>query len=244
VKDFLNEFQDSDIVAVNWLNFDDMGKIDRDRRIPVNKFFTHPANKWNEFFHYKQFLRPGFRNIEIHQHNVVFLENGISDNGIGFNFRNPSEKERIPVRRNVKHKELPLDEYLTYHFENDAFIKHVLTKTITEYIEEKAFNGKPTGVDDRSNGQSFGYFFDVNERTKEKEQVIQKFLDERNKKLKPVFLLHPTLPKIKKYSEGKFDIVITSDESYRTYFNRPSRILIMSLKDASEKFKNKLKILN
>ena len=73
--------------------------------------------------------------------------------------------------------------------------------------------------------------------------IIKKFIEDRNKKLKFTFLLNPNLSKIMKYSDGPYDIVITSDEQYRTYFNRPSRILIMSLEEASNKFKQ-LKIIS
>ena len=221
LQEMLEEFSENDILAINWLNFDDMNVIERDERIPVNKFFTKPAKKWNDFFHYKQFIKTGIKNIEIHQHNIVLLNNSLH-----------------LVRTNIVHEIIPMNDFLTKQFHSEAFVKHVLTKTLSEYIKEKAFNGKPTGVNDKSEEESFGYFFDVNEKTPAKIKYVKKFIEERNKLLKPVFLLKPTISKIKKYSEGKYDIAITSDEQYKKYFNRPARILIMTLEDASHKFKN------
>lgn len=221
LQDMLYEFNENDLLAINWLNYDDMDVIHRDKSIPVNKFFTRVAKKWNDFYHYKQFIRTGLKNIDIHQH-FTLLKNSF----------------QTLKRTNIVHENVAIDEYLTYNFHSEAFIKHVLTKTLDEYIDEKAFNGKPTGRDDRTSESSFGYFFDVNTRTHAKEQRIKQFLEDRQKKLKVRYLLNPTLNLIKKYSEGKYDIVITSDESYKTYFNRPARILIMSLNEASKKYKN------
>lgn len=224
VKEMLHEFDENDLLAIEWLNYDDMGVIKRNERITVNKFFTRPAKKWNEFFHYKQFIRSGFNDIDIHQHSVIV--------------RNPSNV----VRTNVVHERIGVEDYISKTFHDDAFIKHVLTKTLTEYIEEKAFNGKPTGVDDRTNGESFGYFFDVNDKTPQKVAVIQKFLSDRRKRLNVRFLMNPTFATVRRYSSDQYSIVITSDEKFRNFLNRPSRILIMSITDASHKFPN-LKIV-
>lgn len=225
LQEMLYEFQDNDLLAINWLNYDDMNVIHRDERVPVNKFFTRVAKKWNEFYHYKQFIRTGLENIDIHQH-FTLVKNSQS-----------------LKRTNIVHEDIAIDEYLTYKFHSEAFIKHVLTKTLDEYIEEKAFNGKPTGKDDRTNESSFGYFFDVNERTAAKENRIKQFLEDREKNLKVRYLLNPSISLIRRYSINKNEIVITSNEYYKTFFNRPSRILIMSLNEASKKFKN-LKIIN
>ena len=225
LQDMLYEFHDNDLLAINWLNYDDMGVIHRDETIPVNKFFTRVAKKWNEFFHYKQFIKNGLENIDIHQHFTLT--------------KNPYQSLK---RTNIIHEDIPLEDYLTYSFHSEAFIKHILTKTLDEFIEEKAFNGKPTGVDDRTNEISFGYFFDVNERTISKEKRIKEFLENRSKRLKITYLLNPSLNLIRRYSKDKYSIVITSNSYYKTFFNRPSRILIMSLNDASKKYKN-LKII-
>lgn len=225
LQEMLYEFNENDLLAINWLNYDDMDIIHRDERIPVNKFFTRIAKRWNDFYHYKQFIRCGLENIEIHQHFTLSLD---SSNNL--------------KRTNIVHEDIPIDEYLTYHFHSEAFIKHVLTKTLDEYIKEKAFNGKPTGRDDRTGESTFGYFFDVNNRTPAKEKRIKEFLEDREKRLKVTYLLNPSLNNIKKYSEGKYDIVITSNEYYKTFFNRPSRILIMNIKDASKRYP-KMKII-
>lgn len=221
LEEMLEEFPDNDLLAINWLNYDDMGVIERDESIPVMKFFTHVADKWNDFFHYKQFIRSGIDGIELHQHNIV-----VKDPSLNL------------LRTNIVHSEIPMSEFITKEFHDEAFIKHVLTKTLKEYINEKAFNGKPTGVDDKTKGTSFGYFFEVNERTPEKEQVIEDFIEYRNSKLQYYFLLNPTYESVKKYSDNKYSVVITSEKEYHTFLNRVSRILIMPLKDASKRFPN------
>ena len=219
VKEMLNDFDDTDILAINWINYDDMGILTRDESIPVNTFFTRRARKQNEFFHYKQFIRSGIPNMDIHQHSIV------------------SQNPNI-IRRNIVHKIIPYEDFRTFTNHEEAFIKHVPTKTLKEYIEEKAFNGKPTGVNDKTTGKSFGYFFDFNERTPQKEQMIKEFIETRNKNLKPVFLMRPTAASVRRYSSSPFGIVITSDETYKNYLNRPSRILIMPIAEASQTFEN------
>ena len=225
VHDLLNNYSNADILAINWVNYGDMGKIKRNENIPVNKFFTEPAKKWNDFYHYKQFIRTCLEDIEIHQHSIISNNPNIKRMDIGFHL-------------------LPLDKPLTKRHYQDCFIKHVLTKTLMEYIEEKAFNGKPTTRNDRTNEKSFGYYFDVNEITPEKEKVINDFLKMREEKIKPRFILYPNFAKIKNYSDDIYNIAITSDERYRNFLNRPSRILIMSVKEAQDRFKEKLEIIN
>jgi len=226
VQEMISELGFADIIAINWVNYDDMGVIKRNMRIPVNKFFTRVAKYWNDFYHYKQFIKSGLEGFEIHQHNILLT--------------NPT---RLFKRVNVKGESIGIDDYITKKHCNECFIKHVLTKTLSEYINEKAFNGKPTGRNDRSEEESFGYFFDVNEKTPEKIKMVKDYINYRNKHLNVHFLMNPSYALLKRYSDGKFDIAITSNDKYKTFLNRPSRILIMSIQDASQKYPN-MKIVN
>lgn len=218
VKEMLYEFPDNDLLAINWLNYGDMGVIKRNMSIPVNKFFTKPSKMGNEFYHYKQFIRTCIPELEIHQHSVI--------------------SKLDLVRTDVNHQSVPLEEFRTYTFLDKAYIKHVLTKTLTEYIEEKAFNGKPTGVPDKTNQKSFGYFFDINEHTAEKDRIVQQFIADKNKRTKYTFLLNPNYKLVKNYSDHPDSVVITSDKTYENYLNRPNRILIMDIRTASNTYPN------
>ena len=224
VHDMLNEFKGADIVSVGWINYDDMGIIKRDESIPVNKFFTRPSKIGNTHHHYKNFIKTGINNIYIHQHSIESRGKSLSN----------------IVRVDLNHMRIDPEEYLVQYLEmnpfKNAFIKHVMTKTLIEYINEKAFNGKPTGVNDKTTGKSFGYFFDINERTPEKERIVNNFIKDYENRCTYRFLLNPTFASVKKYTDEKYNIVIVSDEKFANYLNRTNRIIIMDILQASAKY--------
>lgn len=161
IHDWLNQeqFRDCDAVAVNWKLYDDNGLISNDGR-PLQERFTHAIPddtishdtgvRFNDYC--KCFVRTGNYNLNWKSRHTCHHPDGwpihiVDVEGKGCRCRNGLKR--------MNH--------------NGARLKHYMYKTIDEFIHGK-LERYPIG--DRPD-ITFGSFFNVNKRTKEKEDYAR-----------------------------------------------------------------------
>lgn len=162
IQDYLSTFPDScDCVHINWMCMSDNDMIDNDGR-PLNERFTKRADKFvvvrnniPENAHIKSIIKP-HSNIEFTNPHFALgcvqcrLNNGDLHNNSAFNMH--------------------------INWDN-AYIKHFSFKTITEYLYNKILKGAADQpAEEYFQKIKIDDFFIINNKTKEKEQIIFDFL--------------------------------------------------------------------
>lgn len=152
VKELVERHEDkADCIMVPWMMMSDSGLVREDSR-PVMERFTE-------------------RSADVAQGKCI-VRGGIG----GLRFTNSVHVPYEPVLRCVT----PTGERTeqTRHQKNDftvAYLKHFSTKTIEEWMTNKWKKGAAGVTYERFKEQYRDYFFQVNERTKEKELFIQEY---------------------------------------------------------------------
>lgn len=160
IETMFQQYQDTDCVLVNWRTFTDNGLTHYDPR-PLKERFTEvmPLNQkvkyeWPENDHVKCFVRGGLGDVE---------------------FRSPHHPETRMKCVNVSGKEVKNCAFVHPYDHSVMRLDHYWTKTAEEWIGTKLMRGFPSGttyMDNFIKAQE-RYFFAVNERTPEKEQILR-----------------------------------------------------------------------
>ena len=160
IETMFAQYKDADCVLVNWRTFTDNGLTHYDPR-PLKERFTevmpldqHVKYTWPENDHVKCFIRGGLGDVE---------------------FRSPHHPETKMKCVNVSGKEVKNDSFVHPYDHSVMRLDHYWTKTAEEWIGTKLMRGFPSGTTYMDNfiKQQENYFFSVNERTPEKEQIIR-----------------------------------------------------------------------
>lgn len=163
IKSYLSHFDGFQGIKINWMVYTDNSLIKSDGRGVLERFTTpmeyDKAVTYNfpENNHTKSIIRCGIEGLKWNStpHNV---------NGIKYADSIGNETNNSPFQ--------------PYNYES-AYIKHFSTKTIDEFINGKYKKGlgDRTIESYRKNVDRIGYFFKINEETKEKKEYIDKLLD-------------------------------------------------------------------
>jgi len=153
-------------ILVNWMNMTDSGLLSYDPR-PLTERFTQPM--------------PFDRNVggdyPENNHVKCIVRTGIS----GLRFRQPhSPKEPRLLCCNARGEKCKQQPRIAYDH-TTAYLRHYTTKTIGEWLENKMQRGVPDRTDERFRQDYQDFFFKINERTPEKEAVIQQWYHRRGR---------------------------------------------------------------
>lgn len=153
-------------IFVNWMNMTDSGLLRYDPR-PLTERFTQPmpfdskvGGNYPENNHVKSIVRTGIP---------------------GLRFRQPhSPKEPRLLCCNARGEKCRQQPRIAYDH-TTAYLRHYTTKTIGEWLENKMQRGVPDRTDERFRQDYQDFFFKINERTPEKEAVIQQWYHRRGR---------------------------------------------------------------
>lgn len=135
-------------VRIKWKLFGDDNIIERDTSIPVNGFFKQEKHDGRLEYQNKSLVRGGL-NIQINScHFVKYL------------------KSCFPSGKQCQNKELNILDY-----ENEkVFIYHYMTKTLSEFINQKLNRGDAVWSNRKI---GLDYFWRINEKTTEKIEYLK-----------------------------------------------------------------------
>lgn len=172
IKEFLllDKFKGVSTILVNWLNYGDSDNVYYEDK-PVLERFTKPCRNVNWIRGNKacKSITRGGKNSKIEQTHThkFFITNGKISNADG----------KIISRGVIKSLGPKIDK-VTY---NSAYLKHFVTKTISEYIERYLNRGKVKPVSNQSKvlkynlNEVINNFFMINKKTNEKIDVIKHY---------------------------------------------------------------------
>jgi hypothetical protein len=153
IHNFLNYYE-ADVVSMNWMTMTDSGLTHYDER-PMAERFTQGTGE----------------DFEINRHVKSFVRSGI--NGISFN---DPHIPNAPVLQceNVLHERIEQIPVQPKVIHNVAYIKHYNTKTAEEWATLKMRRLSPCGdeYNREMKAKNVEYFFSINERTPEKEEIL------------------------------------------------------------------------
>ena len=153
IHNFMDGYE-ADVVSLNWMTMTDSGLTHYDER-PMAERFTQGTGE----------------DFEINRHVKSFVRSGI--NGISFN---DPHIPNAPVLQceNVLHERIEQIPVQPKVIHGVAYIKHYNTKTAEEWATLKMRRLSPCG--DKYNremkAKNVDYFFSINERTPEKEEIL------------------------------------------------------------------------
>ena len=170
VETMFQQYNGADCVLVNWRLFTDNGLVHYDPR-PLKERFTEvmPVEK-----HVKYAER------EENTHVKCFIRGGLGEVHFGKNPHSPSDNIRFV---NTENQPVRCGAFVSPFTHKVMRLDHYWTKTAEEWITNKLMRGFPSGNTYMENfiKAQERYFFAVNERTPEKEQIlrdgIQKVID-------------------------------------------------------------------
>ena len=154
VKDFLTGFEFADVVVMNWRTMTDNGLVHYEPK-PLKERFTEATGE----------------DFAINRHVKCFVRSGI----VGISFNDPhcpnapklnvvnvlgEQVEQVPIQPTVIHRV--------------AWINHYNTKTAEEWATLKMRRLSPCGdeYNREMKAKNVDYFFSINERTPEKEEIL------------------------------------------------------------------------
>ena len=164
INEYLRDFENYDVVKINWMLYTDNGLVTNDGR-PVLTRFTTPID-YNKCFSY---------NFPENNHVKSIVRGKIP------NFR-WNGTPHVPVM-NLRYASsvcAPSDcsPFQKYDFSR-AYIKHFSMKTIDEYFNKKRIRGQADRCYSTFEKQyKIDYFFKLNEKTEEKLNYIKNILNE------------------------------------------------------------------
>ena len=153
IHDFLNDYE-ADVVSLNWRTMTDSGLTHYDER-PMAERFTEATGE----------------DFAINRHVKSFVRGGIE--GISFNDPHIPNAPTLQCE-NVLHErieQVPVQPKAIHHV---AWIDHYNTKTAEEWATLKMRRLSPCGeaYNREMMAKNVEYFFGINERTKEKEEIL------------------------------------------------------------------------
>lgn len=153
IHDFLDAYE-ADVVSMNWMTMTDSGLTHYDER-PMAERFTQGTGE----------------DFEINRHVKSFVRSGI--NGISFN---DPHIPNAPVLQceNVLHERIEQIPIQPKAIHKVAWINHYNTKTAEEWATLKMRRLSPCGdeYNREMKAKNVEYFFSINERTPEKEEIL------------------------------------------------------------------------
>ena len=153
IHDFLDDYE-ADVVSLNWMTMTDSGLTHYDERPMAERFTQGTGEDFAINQHVKSFVRSGINGISFNDPHipnapVLQCENVLHE-----------RIEQIPVQPKVIHKV--------------AWINHYNTKTAEEWATLKMRRLSPCGdeYNREMKAKNVDYFFSINERTPEKEEIL------------------------------------------------------------------------
>ena len=153
IHDFLDDYE-ADVVSLNWMTMTDNGLTHYDERPMAERFTQGTGEDFAINRHVKSFVRSGINGISFNDPHcpnapVLQCENVLHE-----------RIEQIPVQPKVIH--------------GVAYIKHYNTKTAEEWATLKMRRLSPCGdeYNREMKAKNADYFFSINERTPEKEEIL------------------------------------------------------------------------
>lgn len=153
IHDFLEDYE-ADVVSLNWMTMTDSGLVHYDERPMAERFTEGTSEDFQINRHVKSFVRSGIKGISFNDPHipnapVLQCENVLHE-----------RIEQIPVQPKVIH--------------SVAYIKHYNTKTAEEWATLKMRRLSPCGdeYNREMKAKNVDYFFSINERTPEKEEIL------------------------------------------------------------------------
>ena len=153
IHDFLDDYE-ADVVSLNWMTMTDNGLVHYEPK-PMAERFTQGTGE----------------DFEINRHVKSFVRSGI--NGISFNDPHIPNAPALQCE-NVLHERIEQIPVQPKVIHNVAYIKHYNTKTAEEWATLKMRRLSPCGEDynREMKAKNVDYFFSINERTPEKEEIL------------------------------------------------------------------------
>ena len=154
VKDFLTGFEFADVVVMNWRTMTDNGLVHYEPK-PLKERFTEGTDE----------------SLAINRHVKSFVRGGID--GISFNDPHcPNAPELTVVNvHGIRVEQVPIQTQVIHDV---AWIDHYNTKTAEEWATLKMRRLSPCGekYNREMKAKNVEYFFGINERTPEKEEIL------------------------------------------------------------------------
>ena len=153
IHDFLNDYE-ADVVSLNWRTMTDSGLVHYDERPMAERFTEATGEDFAINRHVKSFVRTGFKGISFNDPHIPNAPTLQCENVLH------ERIEQVPVQPKAIHRV--------------AWIDHYNTKTAEEWATLKMRRLSPCGeaYNREMMAKNVEYFFGINERTKEKEEIL------------------------------------------------------------------------
>ena len=153
IHDFLDDYE-ADVVSLNWMTMTDGGLVRYEPKPMAERFTQGTGEDFTINRHVKSFVRSGINGISFNEPHIP--------NAPALQCENVLHEriEQIPVQPRVIHIV--------------AYIKHYNTKTAEEWATLKMRRLSPCGekYNREMKAKNVEYFFSINERTPEKEEIL------------------------------------------------------------------------
>lgn len=153
IHDFLNDYE-ADVVSLNWRTMTDSGLLHYDERPMAERFTQGTGEDFEINRHVKSFVRTGIKGISFNDPHIPNAPTLQCENVLH------ERIEQKPVQDKVIHRV--------------AWIDHYNTKTAEEWATLKMKRLSPCGeaYNREMLAKNVDYFFSINERTAEKEEIL------------------------------------------------------------------------
>ena len=153
IHDFLDAYE-ADVVSLNWMTMTDSGLTHYDERPMAERFTQGTGEDFEINRHVKSFVRSGIVGISFNDPHCPNAPKLNVVNVLG------EQVEQVPIQPTVIHKV--------------AWINHYNTKTAEEWATLKMRRLSPCGdeYNREMKAKNVDYFFSINERTPEKEEIL------------------------------------------------------------------------
>ena len=163
IKEFLNDekFKYYNVIKLNWHMFGDDDKISRDMTVPIYKGITKRLKGHEYESHGKQFIRGNQDGVNICSNHYCTINGKIP-------------MQIMPDGKSTSAK------ISGHHNCEEAYINHYMTKTLSEFIDQKLARGTDASFKNRK--INFDYFWRINTKTTDKLNFIEKniFIEKNN----------------------------------------------------------------
>ena len=163
IKDYLKNNKDFDVICINWRIYTDNDLLYYDNRKCIERFNVPTDESYNLNFFVKSIIKTGLKNINWTYTHIPHTNYNINE------LRYCDNKFDEIIFDSIFHME-------SYYDESEAYIKHFMTKTVEEFIS-KLKRGGGTTFKETINKFRIDEFFNINKRTKEKENILNNYLE-------------------------------------------------------------------
>lgn len=159
INDFLNQdkFKNIESIRLQWHTYGDDDVVERDLSIPVYKFFKNQLKEENINKWCKSIVRGHLNNIKFDSSHFAKKDNKLMKQCLSNGTITTCEKETNIIKDDV------------------LWINHYVTKTLSEFLNQKL--GR-TDCQFESRTLDVDYFWRINKHTKEKDEYMNKFLND------------------------------------------------------------------